>query len=133
MDCLAAARVNLVDMRSKQEKANPAPIIVANHQSWYDGWYMMSSEFCPAFIARSSARKIPLFSGLADALQTLYVRRADGNDRRTVLEQAIDRQKQIHNEKKYPPLCIFAEGTTTNGTSLIKFSKGAFVAGLPVW
>ena len=29
---------------------------------------------------------------------------------------------------EYNPVCIFAEGTTSNGTSLLKFKRGAFAA-----
>ena len=29
-------------------------------------------------------------------------------------------------------MCLFAEGSTTNGTALLKFKKGAFVAMRPV-
>ena len=33
---------------------------------------------------------------------------------------------------EYQPLCIFAEGTTTNGTALMNFKRGAFQAMKPV-
>lgn len=35
-------------------------------------------------------------------------------------------------KEKIPRLVVFPEGTTTNGTCLIRFRRGSFVAGLPV-
>lgn len=34
--------------------------------------------------------------------------------------------------RRYPPILIFPEGTTTNGQCLIDFKRGAFVPGVPV-
>jgi 1-acyl-sn-glycerol-3-phosphate acyltransferase len=39
-----------------------------------------------------------------------------------------DRQELIESSGKYVPLLVFPEGGTTNGSSLIKFKKGAFLA-----
>jgi len=39
-----------------------------------------------------------------------------------------DRQELIEDTGKYAPFLIFAEGGTTNGSSIIKFKKGAFFA-----
>jgi hypothetical protein len=37
-------------------------------------------------------------------------------------------ERQLLCEKNiYPPLVMYAEGGTTNGTSLLKFKKGAFI------
>ena len=35
----------------------------------------------------------------------------------------------VENDPRYPPICVYAEGTQTNGTHLLTFKKGAF-AGL---
>ena len=36
-------------------------------------------------------------------------------------------ERQIESEKRiYPPLIVYPEGGSTNGTSLIQFKKGAF-------
>ena len=39
----------------------------------------------------------------------------------------IERQTEIEDKgMNWTKICLFAEGTTTNGTSLIKFKRGAF-------
>ena len=38
-----------------------------------------------------------------------------------------DRQELIESSGSYVPLLVFPEGGTTNGSSLIKFKKGAFL------
>lgn len=38
----------------------------------------------------------------------------------------MDRQELIEETGKYAPFLIFAEAGTSNGTSIIKFKKGAF-------
>ena len=39
----------------------------------------------------------------------------------------MKRQKQIEDEgQNFNPVCIFAEGTTTHGSHIMKFKRGAF-------
>ena len=45
-----------------------------------------------------------------------------------VAEQLALRAKQKHRN----PVCVFPEGTTTNGKYLTHFHRGAFVPGVPV-
>ena len=41
----------------------------------------------------------------------------------------MERQRQIEDDgDEYQPICLFAEGSTTNNTHLIKFKRGAFSA-----
>ena len=49
----------------------------------------------------------------------MYLRRADTKERRAEMIKTI-MDRQIQAEKgEYPPLLIFPEGATTNGTSMI--------------
>ena len=48
--------------------------------------------------------------------------------REQVVEQIVERQRMVEEDGvDYNPMCIFAEGTTSNGTGLLKFKRGAFV------
>lgn len=42
------------------------------------------------------------------------------------MQKIKDRQELIENTGAYAPFLIFPEGTTSNGTCLLKFRKGAF-------
>ena len=53
----------------------------------------------------------------------------DEEARRKVLDQIEERQSAIEDANmSYNPMAIFAEGTTTNGTHIIKFKRGAFAS-----
>lgn len=49
-----------------------------------------------------------------------------------MIEQIKERQEIIEKEGRYPPIIVFPEGTTSNGTTLLSFKKGAFAALKPV-
>lgn len=56
--------------------------------------------------------------------------RSSTQGRDTALNQIIERQRQICEEegkRSYQPLCLFAEGTTSNNRAICGFKKGAFV------
>ena len=44
----------------------------------------------------------------------------------------MERQKIIEQEGRYPPIVVFPEGGTSNGTSILSFKKGAFAGLHPV-
>ena len=63
-------------------------------------------------------------------MQSYFMERAGTQEQREQLVKKIgERQRAIEvDNQAYPPLSIFAEGTTTNGTRLIPFKRGAFSA-----
>ena len=64
---------------------------------------------------------------LAAVNDAIFLPRGGSEEQRAkALDVISERQNQIEKSKKYHPLLIFAEGCTTNGSSLIKFKKGAF-------
>ncbi|OUM68597.1 hypothetical protein PIROE2DRAFT_58021 [Piromyces sp. E2] len=70
----------------------------------------------------------PFAGPIADSLQCVYV---EDNKRNGLTEEI---KLRLNDSSKYdlPPLAIFPEGTTTNGTSLIEFKYGAFYPHFPV-
>ena len=63
-------------------------------------------------------------------LQCLWVYRGSSAEiREKIVGQIKQRQEDIEVDcQEWNPICIFAEGTTSNGTSLTKFKRGAFSA-----
>lgn len=77
-------------------------------------------------MAKAATTKIPLVGGVATACGCLYFDRGDKGQRKDLLSLMAERQK-LSEQMIYPPLIMNVEGGTTNGTSLIKFKKGAFI------
>ena len=102
---------------------------------------MMTTDEFPAFISGSFVKKFPFYGTIAQAIGSLFVERADANSRNTTVtiqkhnEQLAaikERVGKINSDSNYAPLCIFPEGCTTNGTSLLRFKRGAFEAESPI-
>lgn len=129
----------------KDPKGAPSTprIIVSNHLGFCEIFYLTARFGC-CYVAKSSTRSIPLFGFLSQTLQTLYVDRGSSDHKNSVVAAAgspaahadgtVARVVQrLHDaEGQWPPLAMFPEGTTTNGSVLLRFRTGAFVAGLPV-
>jgi lysophosphatidylcholine acyltransferase/lyso-PAF acetyltransferase len=117
----------------EQGPADPnAAVIVCNHTSWVDILYYMTTEEFPSFLANDGLRRMPCMGKIAQGVQCLFVNRADKTDRSLALSKVENRQNAIYARKGFPKLLLFPEGTTTNGSGLLFFRKGAFVTGVPV-
>jgi lysophosphatidylcholine acyltransferase/lyso-PAF acetyltransferase len=46
--------------------------------------------------------------------------------------QVLEAMNLRAKDSRFPRMCIFPEGTTTNGENLMLFKKGAFASGMPV-
>ena len=113
----------------KEEKVGKrTSTYVSNHVSWLDPIIMIKCVR-PAFSPEAGFKNIPLFNTLIDCLDSIYIPRG-GTDasKARALEEIRTRQELIEETGKYSPFLIFAEAGTSNGTSIIKFKKGAFFA-----
>jgi lysophosphatidylcholine acyltransferase/lyso-PAF acetyltransferase len=82
----------------------------------------------PGFAAKIETKKVPVLNDLIDNLQSIYISRGGTETQRTEnLNEIIKRQHQVENDPRFPPICVYAEGTQTNGTHLLTFKKGAFI------
>lgn len=104
-------------------------IIVANHISYLEILYFMSTRFCPSFVMKKTCLKVPLVGYVAMKLGGVLVDREGGGE--TSASEVILQRTREHPASAQP-LLIFPEGTTTNGSCLLQFKTGAFRPGLPV-
>ncbi|XP_034490391.1 lysophosphatidylcholine acyltransferase [Drosophila innubila] len=106
-----------------------APIlVVAPHSSYVDSIFVVSGH-PPSIVAKRETADIPLLGRIINYAQPIYVQREDPNSRQTTIRQIVDRTRSNDN---WQQVVIFAEGTCTNRTALIKFKPGAFYPGVPV-
>ncbi|KNC52754.1 uncharacterized protein AMSG_08636 [Thecamonas trahens ATCC 50062] len=118
------------------------PVIVANHMSYLDVLFLLML-FQPAFVSAACARHVPIIGPIATSLRCLFVD-FDAGAPATSLSAAIaarvgsyrspgaDADVGERDDETAVPLAIFPEGTTTNGTALLRFRTGAFVPLAPV-
>ena len=100
-------------------------IQVSNHISWLDILALVNVQHV-GFIADVLVRDIPLIGSIAEAISSTFLKRAASKEEREKTLQDI-MARQIRSEQgEMVPLHIFPEACSTNGTHVIKLSKGAF-------
>lgn len=105
--------------------------ILCNHVSWIESFFCMY-RFASGFTGKKSSSKIPAIREMGKYNQTIYLDRTNPADRKLTAERIAKRQRDILEGKNLTNLSIYPEGTVTNGTHLIKFKRGAFMALLPL-
>ena len=123
-----------VTLRGTRVAKSAAPCLVCNHVSMMDMLTLLTMDCC--FVGNDSVLKIVFIGRVCKALKSIFVGR-DSPDSRAAARVAIkERLFSIiaadPNSKHCPQLVIFPEGTTTNGTGLLTFRRGAFESGVPI-
>ena len=115
-------------VNNNTSKNQKAPIMVCNHVSWVDTLFLVSSPFCPSFLAKEEVSHIPFIGFVAKVLQALFVDRESRTDKDLVMKKIEERSELLKKTEGLPQLLIFPEGTNTNGKGIIHFKRGAFNA-----
>eukprot|EP00771_Trimastix_marina_P002324 gnl/Trimastix_PCT/3450.p1 GENE.gnl/Trimastix_PCT/3450~~gnl/Trimastix_PCT/3450.p1 ORF type:complete len:483 (+),score=97.56 gnl/Trimastix_PCT/3450:121-1569(+) len=98
-------------------------LVVANHAGVPEVMWMLAT-YSPSFVIADFLGRIPILGRFARFQRCVIVdRRAGGN-----LAQINER---FASNLPWPPLCMFPEGQTSNGTHICRFRTGAFVPGEP--
>ncbi|KAF4689109.1 Lysophosphatidylcholine acyltransferase 2 [Perkinsus olseni] len=103
--------------------ASEIPTIVSNHVSYFDILIMLSRSVPVAFVAKKAVAKYPVSGDICTSLGSVYVSRAKGPE---------GEEASVMEGRSRYQLCVFAEGTTSNGTCLMHYHDGAFDSMLPV-
>lgn len=98
------------------EKSIPSgSLIIANHISWLDIFVINATFPAAAFVSKSEIKNWPLIGWLASKNETLFVHRNSSAHTRVINEEiATLLTKGRH-------VAIFPEGTTTDGSHVLKF------------
>jgi len=93
-------------------------LIVANHISWMDIIVIQSIK--PSiFVAKSDVASWPLFGWVAQMTGTIFIKREKVSD----IKKALKKMKRRLIKRS---VCIFPEGTSTNGRYLLPFKSNLF-------
>ncbi len=103
-----------IRLDAKLAGAAPGSLFVANHISWLD-IYALNAARPMAFVSKAEVRHWPLIGWLAANVDTVFLRRSSSRHAKLVnseIDVLLDAEKDV---------AIFPEGTTTDGTHLLKF------------
>jgi 1-acyl-sn-glycerol-3-phosphate acyltransferase len=96
--------------------------MAANHISWID-IHVINSFKPHYFVAKAEVASWPVFGWMAKQLGTLFIERGKANSiRKMVLEVSCQLSSKA--------ICIFPEGTSTDGKQLAPFKSNLFEAAI---
>lgn len=108
----------------------PASLFVSNHISWLDIW-AINAVRCVRFVAKSEVRHWPVIGWLSEKAGVIFIERSRRHDTSRVASVGANALR--HGDC----LCVFPEGTTSDGTHLHPFRssllQSAVDANTKVW
>jgi lysophosphatidylcholine acyltransferase/lyso-PAF acetyltransferase len=106
-------------------------LIISNHTGFYDIIMNMAIHKC-GFLSKEETKDIFLVGTISKGLNCLFVKRENKEDRERIFVELEKRQRDFYEGRILTPICLFPEGTTTNGKYILKFKRGAFYNLLPI-
>lgn len=102
--------------------------VVCNHLGFFEIIGLILTPIRPGFFPKIELSKIPGINACAISIDSIYLDRgANEEERNNIVMTLMNRQIEIEDEgQRFNPICIFPEGTTTNGKYLMPFKRGAF-------
>uniref|UniRef100_A0A669CTZ6 Lysophosphatidylcholine acyltransferase 4 n=1 Tax=Oreochromis niloticus TaxID=8128 RepID=A0A669CTZ6_ORENI len=118
-----------VKVKGRRANLKEAPVlVVAPHSGFLDMLVLCPAQLATV-VSRSENTSLPVIGALLEFNQSVLVSRKDPESRKKAVAQLNER---LTSDGYWPQMLMFPEGTTTNGSALIKFKPGAFLAGVPV-
>ncbi len=98
-------------------------LVVSNHISWID-IHVINTVSPVIFVAKSDVAKWPIFGWIAQQIGTIFIVREKISDIKRVLNLMA---QYLQSHKK---VCIFPEGTSTDGKSVLPFRSNLLQAAI---
>ncbi|CAB3760096.1 lysophospholipid acyltransferase family protein [Paraburkholderia humisilvae] len=96
-------------------------LVVSNHVSWID-IYVINAWRPTRFVSKAEVRKWPVIGWFAEQLDTVFLQREKRSDAKRIVHELADHL--IAGDV----ICVFPEGTTTDGRELLPFHANLFQA-----
>jgi len=104
-----------------EERLDHGALVVGNHVSWLD-IYVINAWRPTPFVSKAEVRQWPVVGWLAHRLDTIFIHR----------EKRRDAQRAMHEMavrlERGGVVCVFPEGTTSDGLGLLPFHANLFQA-----
>ena len=108
------------DYQEAQKKVRRAPTVVANHQSWIDNMILVSGPLSPGMAAKAETKKVWVLYSMIKFTQGIFINRGGTKEEREQqIKQIIERQEAVEKDPDWNPICIYPEGTQSNGSALL--------------
>ena len=108
-------------VHNDEARLDAGVLVVGNHISWID-IYVINAWRPTPFVSKAEIRKWPVVGWLAHQLGTVFVQREKRSDAKRIMHELAQR---LHAGEM---MCVFPEGTTTDGQSLLPFHANMFQA-----
>ena len=129
----AAEQASEPDAENSKERRVPkrgpgrCSTIISNHVGLIDILNFVCSPMQPGFVAKDDVSRMKIINALTNGLQSIYITRTDAKSREATLNTIKNRTIEIEDEcKTWAPFMIYPEGSTSNGSHILKFKRGAF-------
>ncbi|CAD6542030.1 lysophospholipid acyltransferase family protein [Paraburkholderia sabiae] len=96
-------------------------LVVANHISWID-IYVINAWRPTPFLSKAEIRKWPVVGWCAEQLGTVFIQREKRSDAKRIMHDLAERLNAGER------MCVFPEGTTSDGVQLLPFHANMFQA-----
>ncbi|RAR60609.1 lyso-ornithine lipid acyltransferase [Paraburkholderia unamae] len=96
-------------------------LVVSNHVSWID-IYVINAWRPTPFVSKAEIRHWPLIGWFAQNLDTVFIEREKRSDARRIMHELAERLTRGEL------MCVFPEGTTSDGLALKPFHSNMFQA-----
>jgi 1-acyl-sn-glycerol-3-phosphate acyltransferase len=115
--------LNLLHVRVSVRGTPPRSphLLVCNHISWLDISVVAACELT-RFVSKAEVHEWPVAGWLADAAGTFYIRRGAGGTKQITRDMA--------GHLKKGSVTLFPEGTTTDGSGMLRFQPRLFAAAI---
>ncbi|RDU96026.1 lysophospholipid acyltransferase family protein [Trinickia dinghuensis] len=117
---LRLAGIRLV-VHHDDERIDHGALVVGNHISWLD-IYVVNAWRPTPFVSKAEVRRWPVVGWLAEQLGTIFIHREKRRDAHRTMHEIVERLSSGGL------VCLFPEGTTSDGLELLPFHANLFQA-----
>ncbi|CAG4904686.1 lysophospholipid acyltransferase family protein [Paraburkholderia gardini] len=108
-------------VHNDEARLDAGALVVANHVSWID-IYVINAWRPTPFVSKAEIRNWPVVGWLAEQLGTVFIQREKRSDARRIVHELAERLGAGEL------VCVFPEGTTSDGLALLPFHANLFQA-----
>lgn len=117
---LRLAGMRLV-VHNDHQRIDQGVLVVGNHISWID-IYVINAWRPTPFVSKAEVRQWPVVGWLAHRLDTIFIHREKRRDAQRAMQEMAERLGRGGR------ICVFPEGTTSDGLALLPFHANLFQA-----